>query len=72
MERVQVNTVKVALWTHALRCAGLVEWAPPDDGDGDPALAPTVGPPAGRSHPPTARPGTSAPASTHTNTSSWV
>jgi hypothetical protein len=35
MERVQVNTVKVALWTHALRCAGLVAWAPPDDGDAD-------------------------------------
>jgi hypothetical protein len=35
MERVQVNTVKVALWTHMLRCAGIVEWAPPDDGNGD-------------------------------------
>ncbi|KAJ1622979.1 glycosyltransferase family 29-domain-containing protein, partial [Pavlovales sp. CCMP2436] len=32
MERVQVNTVKVALWTWALRCAGLVRWAPPLDG----------------------------------------
>ena len=35
-----------------------------DDGDGDPALTPTVGP-----HPPTARPGTSAPIHTNTNTS---
>lgn len=33
MERVQVNTVKVALWTHALRCAGLVRWAGPRGGD---------------------------------------
>ena len=33
-----------------------------DDGDGDPALTPTVGP-----HPPTARPGTSAPVNTNTS-----
>lgn len=34
-ERVQVNTVKVALWVHALRCAGMLRWSPPQDGDGD-------------------------------------
>lgn len=33
-ERVQVNTVKVVLWMHMLRCAHLVRWAPPDDRDG--------------------------------------
>ncbi|KAG8466087.1 hypothetical protein KFE25_005657 [Diacronema lutheri] len=33
-ERVQVNTVKVSLWAHALRCAKLVRWAPSaSDGD---------------------------------------
>ncbi|KAJ1635458.1 glycosyltransferase family 29-domain-containing protein, partial [Pavlovales sp. CCMP2436] len=28
-ELLQVNTVKVILWTHALRCAGLLHWALP-------------------------------------------
>jgi hypothetical protein len=34
-ERVQVNTVKVVLWMHALRCASFLQWAPPNDGDGN-------------------------------------
>lgn len=32
-ERVQVNTVKVAIWTHTLRCRRLVRW-PPARADG--------------------------------------
>lgn len=35
-ERMQVNTVKVVLWTRALACARLVRWAPFDARAGEP------------------------------------